>query len=88
MAKNLEVKYLKMLLYSILSIGKRTSHIEFASENMCMQSLHIPSDQTWRLHSDVAYYIEHRSRDKNNVKVYEQRRISPPLPAHILYSGK
>jgi hypothetical protein len=39
-----------------------------------MGNLHIPPNQKWRLGSDVAYYIEHRSRDNANVKVYEQCR--------------
>jgi hypothetical protein len=55
-------------------VGERGAYIEFAPENMCMDNLHIPSNQKWRLGSDVAYYIEHRSRDEANVKVYEQRR--------------
>ena len=37
-------------------------------------NLHIPPDQRWRLRSDLANYIEHRTRDDANVKVYEQRR--------------
>jgi hypothetical protein len=39
-----------------------------------MENLHIPPDQEWRIHSEKAFYIEHRSRDAANVKVYEQRR--------------
>jgi len=41
---------------------------------MCVENLQVPPDQIWRLGSDVAYYIEHRSRDEASVKVYEQRR--------------
>lgn len=37
--------------------------------------LHVPPDQKWRLKSDVAYYIELRSRDDANIKVYGQRRM-------------
>ena len=40
----------------------------------CMDNLHHPPDQKWRLGNDVAYYIEHRSLDEASVKVYEQRR--------------
>ena len=60
--------------YRRVVVGERGAYIEFAPENMCMDNLHIPLDQKWRLGSEVAYYIEHRSRDKANVKVYEQRR--------------
>ena len=42
---------------------------------MCMGNLHIPSDQKWCSHSEQAYYIEYRSRNDANVKVYEQRRV-------------
>ena len=55
-------------------MGERGAYIEFLPENMHMENLHIPPDQKWRLQSEVAYYIEHRSRDDANVKVYEQRR--------------
>jgi hypothetical protein len=60
--------------YTRIVVGKRGAYIEFSQENMCMENLYIPPDQKWRLSSDVAYYIEHRSRDAANVKVYEQRR--------------
>jgi hypothetical protein len=60
--------------YTRIVVGERGAYIEFAPENMCMENLHIPSDQKWRLQSEAAYYIEHRSRDEVNVKVYEQRR--------------
>lgn len=60
--------------YTRIVIGGRGAYIEFASENICMENLHIPPDQRWRLGSDVAYYIERCSRDAANVKVYEQRR--------------
>ena len=60
--------------YIRIVVGERGAYIEFASESMCMENLHIPPDQKWRLQSDLAYYIEHRSRDEANVKVYEQRR--------------
>jgi hypothetical protein len=39
-----------------------------------MENLHIPPDQKWRIHSEKAFYSEHRSRDAANVKIYEQRR--------------
>ena len=60
--------------YRRIVAGERGAYIEFASENMYMENLQVPPDQKWRLGSDVAYYIEHRSLDGANVKVYEQRR--------------
>jgi hypothetical protein len=60
--------------YTRIVVGERGAYIEFTPENMCMENLHIPHDQKWRLQSEVDYYNEHRSRDTANVKVYEQRR--------------
>jgi hypothetical protein len=60
--------------YTRVVIGGRGAYIEFAPEQMAMENLHIPLDQEWRYQSEMAYYIEHRSRDEANVKVYEQRR--------------
>jgi hypothetical protein len=60
--------------YTRIVVGDRVAYIEFAQENMCMETLQVPPDQKWRLNNDVAYYTEHRSRDEANVKVYEQRR--------------
>jgi hypothetical protein len=60
--------------YTRIVVGEREVYIEFAPENMCMENLHVPPNQKWQLGSDVAYYIEHRSRDGANVKVYKQLR--------------
>jgi hypothetical protein len=60
--------------YMRVVIGRRGAYIEFAPEHMAMQNLHVPAAQEWRYQSEMAYYIEHRSRDAANVKVYEQRR--------------
>ena len=60
--------------YTRIVMGERGAYIDFAPEHMCMENLKVSSDHIWRLDSDVAYYIEHRSRDEANVKVYEQRR--------------
>jgi len=60
--------------YTRVVVGERGAYIEFAPEKMYMENLHIPSDQRWRLGSEKAFYIEYRSRDEANVKVYEQRR--------------
>jgi hypothetical protein len=60
--------------YMRVLIGGRGAYIELASGQMVLENLHIPHGQEWRLQSENAYYIEHRSRDATNVKVYEQRR--------------
>ena len=60
--------------YTRVVIGGRGAYIEFAPEHMALENLHVPASQEWRYQSEMAYYIEHRSRDAANVKVYEQRR--------------
>lgn len=60
--------------YARLVIGGRGAYIEFAPDQMVMDNLHITHDQEWRMQSEHAYYLEHRSCDEANVKVYEQRR--------------
>lgn len=60
--------------YTRIVVGERGAYIEFAPENICIGDLHLPPNEKWRLGSEVAYYIEHRSRDVANVKVHEQRR--------------
>lgn len=60
--------------YLRVVIGGRGAYIEFSPEQMALENLHIPHEQEWRIGSDHAFYIEYRSRDEANVKVYEQRR--------------
>ena len=60
--------------YIRIVIGERGAYVEFAPEHMCFCNLHIPPEQKWRLQGEVAYYIEYRTQDDANVKVYEQRR--------------
>ena len=61
--------------YTRLVIGGRGAYLEFTPGQMVMENLSIPRDQEWRLQSENAYYLEHRSRDAAYVKVYEQRRM-------------
>ena len=55
-------------------LGGRGAYLEFSREHMQMGNLHIPEDQKWRLTNDMAYYIEYRSHDEANVKIYHQKR--------------
>lgn len=50
--------------------GGRGNYVEFSTEEMCVEDLHIPSDQKWRLNNGMVYYIEFRTTD--NIKVYFQ----------------
>jgi len=56
--------------YNRIVIGERGPYIEFDDINI-YNSI-IPSDQRWRLYSNVAYYIERRTTI-DNVKIYHQR---------------
>jgi hypothetical protein len=60
--------------YNRVVIGGRGAYLEYAPENMCLENLHIPAGQEWRLQYEKAYYIEHCSSDDANVKVYQQLR--------------
>lgn len=60
--------------YTRVVMGGRGAYIEFTPGQMVMENLHIPHEQEWRINNDHAFYLEHRSRDEANVKVYEQRR--------------
>ena len=55
-------------------IGGRGPYIEFDESQVIDDNIKIPRDQKWRLHSDKAYYIEFRSIDEANVKIYYQRK--------------
>ncbi len=60
--------------YTRVVIGGRGAYLEFAPEHVEMSNLHIPPRTAWRLESENAFYLEHRSKDDANVMVYEQRR--------------
>lgn len=58
--------------YSRIVIGDRGPYIEFDANMIDSSSLHIPKDQEYRMEDMRVYYIELRSIDKSNVKVYYQ----------------
>ncbi len=60
--------------YIRVVIGGRRAYLEFAPEHVEMANLHIPPRAAWRLESENAFYLEHRSNDEASVMVYEQRR--------------
>jgi hypothetical protein len=60
--------------YTRVVLGGRGAYVEFAPVHMAMENLHIPREQQWRINNEHAFYLEHRSLDEANVKVYEQRR--------------
>ena len=54
--------------------GGRGAYVEFAPNQMFKSELTIPSSQQWRIGSRAAYYIEYRTKDSSDVKVYFQLR--------------
>jgi hypothetical protein len=60
--------------YNRIVIGERGPYVEF--EDVYMHSVHIPEDQEYRTNCTFSkvYYIEHRTIDESNVKIYEQLR--------------
>lgn len=60
--------------YLRVVIGGRGPYVEFDDSQIIKESIKIPRDQEWRLNSENAYYIEFRSIDKANIKVYHQRK--------------
>ena len=58
--------------------GGRGTYIEFCKEQLVWENLVVPEDQEWRRRDSQwtsrVFYIEWRSTDSCNVKVYEQKR--------------
>ena len=55
--------------------GGRGDYVEMSEDSVVRENLAIPKRMEWRLSEPWAsrvFYIEHRSADKANVKVYEQ----------------
>ena len=60
--------------YKRVVIGKRGPYIEFEPSQVISESFHIPADQKYRKTDDRVYYVEARSNDDSNVKLYYQRK--------------
>lgn len=58
--------------YSRVVFGGRGAYVEFDPNHMCHTTIHIPKNQLYRLSDLRVYYIEFRSSDESNVKVYYQ----------------
>jgi hypothetical protein len=59
--------------YERVVLGDRGPYVEFSDDHIILKSLHIPPDQIWRLRGDRCFYIEYRTGDEANVKVYQQK---------------
>jgi hypothetical protein len=63
--------------YRRVVIGGRGPYIEFDPSNIVnkFDTYYIPDDQFWRTMPDSkAYYIEYRTKDLCNIKIYLQRK--------------
>jgi len=60
--------------YTRVVIGKRGPYIEFLEKHIIWKQFFIPPDQEYRQYNHVVFYLEYRSLDSSNVKLYFQRR--------------
>lgn len=58
--------------YKRIVIGGRGPYVEFTDDQIIFKSFHIPRNQLYRLTDKRVYYVEMRSVDENNVKLYYQ----------------
>lgn len=58
--------------YSRVVIGERGPYVEFYDTQIILKNIHIPREQLYRLSDLRVYYVEFRSNDISNVKVYYQ----------------
>ena len=62
--------------YERIVIGQRGPYIEFTTNQILCDKLFIPKNQLYRLSDPKVYYIEFRTNDSSNVKVYYQMRTA------------
>jgi len=60
--------------YERVVIGQRGPYVEFSPNQILCDKLFIPKNQLYRLSDPKIYYIEFRTNDESNVKVYYQMR--------------
>ena len=63
--------------YTRVVIGERGPYIEFLPGHLIWDSLHMPEEEKYRLEhpwKDQVFYVEWRTKDQSNVKVYDQKR--------------
>ena len=63
--------------YTRVVIGERGPYIEFLPGHLIWDSLHMPDEEKHRTEhpwKDRVFYVEWRTNDKSNVKVYDQKK--------------
>lgn len=58
--------------YNRIVIGGRGPYVEFTEDQIDWKAFHIPKDQVYRLTDRRVYYVELRSIDFSNTKLYYQ----------------
>ena len=64
--------------YTRVVIGGRGPYIEVLPGHLIWDSLQMPDEEKYRLEhpwKDRALYVEWRTKDQTNVKVYDQKRV-------------
>lgn len=60
--------------YDRIVIGGRGPYIEFNRSQILHENILVPPKEIWRIDSDISFYIEYRTNDVNNVKIYFQKK--------------
>jgi len=61
--------------YSRVVIGQRGPYVEFnESQIFLKESFTIPEIEKYRLTNNICFYVEYRSTDESNIKLYFQKR--------------
>lgn len=55
--------------------GERGNYVEILPSKIISENVYIPKKAKWRLEFEKAYYVEYRSDDKCNVKIYYQKEL-------------
>ena len=60
--------------YERVVFGKRGPYVEFDKYQIQEKKMYIPTDQLYRLSDPKVFYVEFRSIDQTNTKIYYQLR--------------
>ena len=61
--------------YDRIVRGGRGDYVEISKKDIIKKNIRIPEDTKWRLGNNNVYYIEYRSNDTSNAKIYYQRNL-------------
>jgi len=61
--------------YERIVIGARGPYIEFSENQIIRENISVPETEVWRIQSGTAFYVEYRTADVCNVKIYFQKKV-------------